>query len=95
MFDVRQAIKQLEKYEAAGARGDSFNEGRYLRSLHPLSSLDDLTVPLLHNIEKQLKSDLQTVRQVRSLVLIESSHFQLVVHRPNSREQSCQKQGIS
>jgi len=59
-----QAVKQLEKYETDNAGGDSSNEGRHLRSLHPLSSLADLTVPLLQNIEKQLKSDLQIVSQV-------------------------------
>jgi len=59
-----QAIKQLEKYEAGNSDGDNYNEARYLRSLHPVSSLADLTVPLLQNIEKQLKSDLQIVSQV-------------------------------
>jgi len=68
MFDVWQAIKQLEKYKADSASGDSYNESRHLRSIHPLSSLADLTVPLLQNIEKQLKSDLQIVRQVCYLI---------------------------
>ena len=65
-----QAIKQLEKYKAESAAGANFNESRHLRSIHPLSSLSDLTVPLLQNIEKQLKSDLQTVREVCYLMYL-------------------------
>jgi len=68
MCHVLQAIDQLSKYKAADAGGDNFHEGRYLRSLHPLSSLADLTVPLLQNIEKQLKADLQIVREVCKLL---------------------------
>jgi len=68
IFGVWQAIGQLAKYKAADAGGDNFNEGRHLRSLHPLSSLADLTVPLLQNIEKQLKADLQIVREVYYLL---------------------------
>ena len=64
MFDVWQAMDQLSRYKVTEAGGDNFNEGRYLRSLHPLSSLADLTVPLLQNIEKQLNADLQIVREV-------------------------------
>jgi len=59
-----QALEQLAKYNVQNAAGDSFNEGRHLRSLHPLTNLAELTVPLLQNIEKQLKSDLQIVTQV-------------------------------
>jgi len=66
MFGMWQAIKKLEKYKAGSGDGAEYNEGRHLRSLHPLSSLSDLTVPLLQNIEKQLKSDLQIVREVLS-----------------------------
>ena len=69
MLDVWQALDQLAKYKASSAGGDSLNEGRYLRSLHPMSSLAELTVPLLQNIEKQLKSDLQIVREVHCLHL--------------------------
>ena len=67
-----QAVKQLQKYKAENASGDNFSEGRHLRSIHPLSSLADLTVPLLQNIEKQLKSDLQIVSQVCCLCSFDS-----------------------
>jgi len=77
---VRQAIKQLEKCKADSARGDSFNEGRHLRSIHPLSSLADLTVPLLQNIEKQLKSDLHIVREVSSLFVYGSDACLFIGH---------------
>ena len=64
LFDVSQALEQMAKYKADSAGGDNFNEGRYLRTLHPMSSLAELTIPLLQNIEKQLKTDLQIVREV-------------------------------
>ena len=64
IIDVSQAREHLAKYKADSAGGDNFNEGRHLRSLHPMSSLAELTIPLLQSIEKQLKSDLQIVREV-------------------------------
>lgn len=64
LFDVSQAFEQMAKYKADSAGGDNFKEGRHLRTLHPMSSLAELTIPLLQNIEKQLKTDLQIVREV-------------------------------
>jgi len=64
VLGVIQAIEQLSKYKVGSASGGNVDEDRYLRSLHPLSSLADLTLPLLQNIEKQLKTDLQIVREV-------------------------------
>jgi len=56
----------------SSAAGDNFSDSRHLRSLHPLSSLNDLTIPLLQSIEKQLKSDLQIVREVCCMLALQS-----------------------
>jgi hypothetical protein len=55
-----KAAEQLSRFN--GDDSCNFSESRYLRSLHPLSSLDELSVPLLQHIETQLKADLQRVK---------------------------------
>jgi len=51
------ALQQLSQVEKS-------SNSEYLRSLHPLSSLRELSVPLLQNIESQLKDDLQRIRTI-------------------------------
>ena len=55
----------MAKYKAEDSSG--YGEGRYLRCLHRLSNLNDLSVPLLQQIEAQLKNDLQHIKNVSGL----------------------------